>query len=359
MLIHCEGCGIQLQTEDETKLGYLPPAALARENKYCQRCYRIRHYNDLAPITQNPDSYLHILGQIAKTKSLVVQIVDLFDIAGSWIPGIHRHIGTNPLLIFANKMDLFPQSVKAGKLKEWVQAYASELGIKPIDVVVGSAGKQDRMQEVRQAIERYRRGRDVYIVGVTNVGKSTFLNYLLEDPVITTSPYPGTTLDVIHIPLDDEHYIVDTPGIVKQNRLSEWISPKDIGVVMPKSRLNPKVYQLNRGQTLFFAGLARFDYVKGERQPFTCYFSNQLYIHRKKRKQADEFYDKHIGQLLQPPKKPGEIPAFAKHRFVLKGDRKYDVVISGLGWVACGREQGIIDVFAPKGIEVTLRPSII
>lgn len=357
--MHCEGCGVQLQTEDETKLGYLPQAAINREVKYCKRCYRIRHYNDLVTAGQDPDVYLQILGQIAETNSLVVQIIDLFDLAGSWIPGIHRHIGSNPLLIFGNKIDLFPQSVKMGKLKEWVQTYASELGIKPIDVVVGSAAKQSQLHEVRQAIDRYRQGRDVYIVGVTNVGKSTFLNYLLEEPIITTSPYPGTTLDVIHIPLDDNRSIVDTPGIVKTNRLSEWISPIDLSEVMPKSRLNPTVYQLNSGQTIFFAGLGRMDYVEGDRQPFTCYFSNRLYLHRTKRENADQFYAKHLGGMLKPPSETSGIPELTKHRFVLKGKEKQDIVISGLGWIAFGKTRGVVDIFAPKGIEVTLRPAII
>jgi ribosome biogenesis GTPase YqeH len=337
----------------------MPEVVKTKENSYCQRCYRIRHYNELDLVIQDSDSYLKILGQIASTNSLVVQIIDLFDVAGSWIPGIHRHIGNNQLLIFGNKVDLFPQSVKVGKLKEWVQGYAKELGVRALDVVIGSAAKQDRLTEVRQAIERYRKGRDVYIVGVTNVGKSTFLNYLLEKPIITTSPYPGTTLDVIHIPLDDERHIVDTPGIVKENRLSEWISPQDLGKVMPKSRLNPKTYQLNSGQTIFLAGLARFDYLEGERQAFTCYCSNQLYLHRTKREQADAFYDKHVGGMLQPPNELGKIPPLTKHQMVLKGNVRQDVVISGLGWIACGKERGIIDVFAPKGIEVTLRNSII
>lgn len=358
-MIYCEGCGIQLQTEDEKRPGFIPPAALERDHKYCKRCFRIRHYNELSTVDHNPDIYLQILGHIADTDSLVVQIVDLFDIAGSWIPGIHRHIGNNPLLLFGNKIDLFPQSIKTGKLKEWMHSYASDLGVKPVDVVVGSAAKQEKLQEVRNAIERYRQGRDVYIVGVTNVGKSTFLNYLLEEPIITTSPYPGTTLDVIHIPLDDDRNIVDTPGIVKKNRLSEWISPKELGEVIPKSRLNPKVYQLNNGQTVFLAGLARFDYVEGQRQPFTCYFSNRLYLHRTKQEQADSFYEKHLGGLLQPPLDPNDLPALQKHRIVLRGSEKQDIVISGLGWIACGKERGVVDVYAPKGIEVTLRPSII
>ena len=55
-------------------------------------------------------------------------------------------------------------------------------------------------------------GRNVYIVGVTNVGKSSLINALLkhygtgDDTLITTSEFPGTTLDLIEIPLDNQSY---------------------------------------------------------------------------------------------------------------------------------------------------------
>ena len=48
----------------------------------------------------------------------------------------------------------------------------------------------------------------MYVVGCTNVGKSTFINRIIkqvtgEGDIITTSHFPGTTLDMIEIPLDD------------------------------------------------------------------------------------------------------------------------------------------------------------
>ena len=84
---------------------------------------------------------------------------------------------------------------------------AKELGLRPVEVFLVSAAK-GFMKEVTAAIEEYRDGKDVYIVGCTNVGKSTFINQILkevtgEEDVITTSHFPGTTLDIIEIPLDD------------------------------------------------------------------------------------------------------------------------------------------------------------
>ena len=35
--------------------------------------------------------------------------------------------------------------------------------------------------------------------------------------MITTSHFPGTTLDMIDIPLDDDSYMFDTPGIIQSS----------------------------------------------------------------------------------------------------------------------------------------------
>lgn len=51
-----------------------------------------------------------------------------------------------------------------------------------------------------------------------------------------------------------------------------------------QKEIKQRVYQLNEGQTLFFGGLARIDYISGGKRPLVCYFSNDLNIHRTKQK---------------------------------------------------------------------------
>ncbi|MEA1883106.1 MAG: hypothetical protein U9N62_01125 [Thermotogota bacterium] len=47
----CHGCGVQLQSTDPNKIGYIPESTLLeRSEPLCQRCYRIKHYSDnIAP----------------------------------------------------------------------------------------------------------------------------------------------------------------------------------------------------------------------------------------------------------------------------------------------------------------------
>lgn len=360
----CEGCGSLLQTQHPDKPGYVPPAALEREHAVCKRCFRIRHYNEVAKVEHDPEEYLGMLQKIGDRQALVVQVVDLFDFSGSWIPGLQRHTGGNPILILGNKLDLFPKSVKIQRLKEWVYAMAGEQGIQPVDVILTSAAKGYCFDEVAQGIEKHRRGRDVFVTGTANVGKSTLINRLLKEygggeEVITTSPYPGTTLDTIHIPLDDGREIVDMPGIVRQDRMSEWVEPEELDTITPTREIRPKVYQLNEGQTLFFGGLARMDYREGARQPFVCHLANSLYIHRTKGEKADEVWEKHRGGLLSPPKDPSSLPQMKRHTFHLDGKEKLDLVLSGLGWIATGKERGRVDLCAPEGVRVEVRRAIL
>lgn len=345
-------------------MGYVPEQALERETILCQRCFRIRHYGELESVEQDPEVYLNMLDQISMSESLVVQVIDLFDFNGSYIPGLTRRIGKNPLLIVGNKLDLFPKETNWKRLRDWVIRSVKEWGIHPVDVVLCSATKGLKINEVIHAIQKYRNGQDVYIIGTTNAGKSTFVNRLLSEEgasktLITTSPYPGTTLDLIRIPLEDGKDIFDTPGIVRKDRISEWLEAKELKTVIPQNTLRPKVYQLNERQTLFFGGLVRMDYLKGERQSFVCYVSNRLYVHRTKLENADLFEKKHRGELLVPPKSPETVPPWEKHVIMLSGDEKKDIVISGLGWIATGKERGHLEIWAPKGIEIGLRPAII
>ena len=83
--------------------------------------------------------------------------------------------------------------------------------------------------------------------------------------VITTSHFPGTTLDLVEIPIDDGKAIYDTPGVINDHQIAHYLDEKDLKAITPKKELKPKVFQLNPEQTLFIGGLARFDFISGKR----------------------------------------------------------------------------------------------
>src|SRR5699024_4800193 len=114
---------------------------------------------------------------------------------------------------------------------------------------------------------------------------------------ITTSYFPGTTLGFIEVPLDDHSALIDTPGIMNSEQMAHYVSKQDLKIITPKKEIKARNYQLNSEQSLFFGGLGRFDFIKGNKQTFVCYFSNDLPIHRTKLEKADALYEKQKGEL--------------------------------------------------------------
>ncbi|MCF6092907.1 ribosome biogenesis GTPase YqeH [Microaerobacter geothermalis] len=364
---YCSGCGIPLQTENERLPGYVPGGALHKEEVVCKRCFRIKHYNEAPQVTLGEDDFLKILQQIGTSQGLIVQVVDIFDFHGSWLRGLQRHVGNNPVLLVGNKVDLLPKAINVNRVKQWMRRQSKEWGLQIVDAVLISAAKGQGIDELVNAMEKWRDGRDVYVVGITNVGKSTLINRLLHDysdetgeVEITTSHFPGTTLGMIEIPLDEQSSLFDTPGIINKEQMSYYLAPKDLKLVMPSKRINPTIYQLNAGQTLFLGGLVRIDYMSGGRHSFVCYVSNGVPIHRTKLERADEIYQKHLGEMLNPPSPESikKLPEMLSHEFPLRKESQ-DVVISGLGWISIKGTGGSIRICAPKGIGVFLRDSLL
>ena len=365
--ILCIGCGAPIQTKYKDRLGYTPQSALEKGMEtgelYCQRCFRLRHYNEITDVQLTDDDFLRLLHEVGDSNALVVNVVDIFDFNSSVIPGLPRFVAGNDVLLVGNKKDILPKSVKTSKVTQWLMERAHEEGLRPVDVVLTSAQNKQAIKELIEKIEQYRKGRDVYVVGVTNVGKSTLINAIIQEitgdkEVITTSRFPGTTLDKIEIPLADGSHIYDTPGIIHRHQMAHYLSAKNLKYISPKKEIKPKTYQLNPEQTLFLGGLGRFDFVSGNKQGFTAYFDNELQLHRTKLAGAGEFYEKHVGFLLTPPSKKevSDFPQLVKHE--LKIEAKTDVVFSGLGWIRVTGPAKIA-AWAPDGVAVVTRKAII
>ena len=363
--IYCQGCGIEIQTTNPDQPGYAPSSALEREDVICKRCFRLKHYNEVQDVPYQDDDFLEMLNQISKNEGLVVQLVDIFDFNGSFISGLKRHTGNNPVILVGNKMDVLPKSVNPGKVKLWLKKAAKEQGLSVKDVFLISAEKNQGIEELSKEIDKYRKGKDVYVVGTTNVGKSTFINTLISNTsgvkdAITTSYFPGTTLGFIDIPLDEQSSLYDTPGVIQRHQMAHYVSDQDLKVITPRKEIKTKVFQLNEEQTLYFGGLARLDFVAGDRTSFVCYFSNELTIHRTKLENADELYENHIGELLSPPdaETQEKLPPLKGHTFKINDD-KTDLVFSGLGWITIPEGDITVTAHVPEGVKVSLRDSLI
>ncbi len=90
----CKGCGAVLQTTDSKAIGYSPKA----DAEYCQRCFRLIHYDDLTISMKtgiDPDA---VIDRIAKMDALILWVIDLYDFEAGIINGINRKLADKDIV---------------------------------------------------------------------------------------------------------------------------------------------------------------------------------------------------------------------------------------------------------------------
>ena len=273
----CHGCGINLQIDDKDALGFTKDL----ESELCERCFRIKHYNDYKRVIKDNKYVLDILNKIDE-KSLVVLIIDIMNIPESL--EILNNIKNDILLVFS-KADLLPSEMYEDKLERITQS----LKIKYVDKLMVSANKNYNMDLLMQEIDDYKKTNNVYFIGFCNSGKSTLLNKIIYDytdlsDTITTSLLPSTTLDFIEVKINDNLTIIDTPGILEEGNLIDVVDPSYLSRIMPKKKINPRVYQIKGTQIINVEDIISMG---ASNTNIVIYVSNSLKITRDYNKDID------------------------------------------------------------------------
>lgn len=270
---YCAGCGVLLQDENAYKEGYTTDI----ENDICQRCFRMKNYGEYQVSTKNNEEFIEILKGINETKDLVLYIVDILNLEKD----LHfiRQFIQNKIILVLNKKDVLPKSVKSEKIIEYMKSLETDFE----DFVVISTEKNDNIDLLLSKIKKYQTTKKVYVVGHTNVGKSSLINKLLknyseDNGNLTISPLPSTTLNKIEIELNDTLTLVDTPGLIDRENIVNYVDAAALKKINPKKEIKPKTYQIKSGQCLVIGEYARIDYVEGEKNSFTVYVSNDIKV---------------------------------------------------------------------------------
>ncbi|MEG1495566.1 MAG: GTPase [Bacilli bacterium] len=329
----CIGCGVELQDANMLLEGYVTSV----ENDLCQRCFRMKNYGEYQIITKSNEDYINILKSVGKTKDLVLFIVDLCNLDKD-INYIREYISNNTILVL-NKRDVLPKSVKDEKILEYIR----ELTDSYLDIVIISCKNNYQLDLLYSKIEKYKNSKKVYVVGHTNVGKSSLINQMMKNysddtRELTISPLPSTTLNKVEIKLNKDLTLIDTPGLVDRGNLVNYIDNDTLKRVNSKVEMKPSTFAIKKGQCLIIDDLARIDYVAGEKNSFTVYMSNNVVVKKMNALKQDRLKD------------------LAKTSY----DMKYrdDLVINGLGWVKVV-DKCQIDLYIDKNVEVFTRDSII
>ena len=286
----------------------------------CQRCFRLQQYGQVEQSLRpgwsdhellTPEHFVNLLSNIKEQKAVVLCIVDVFDLEGSILKNLRSIAGPNPVVIAANKADLIPKDASDVRMTNWIhseikymcdmkspkeaeesnrkemeergwirpKAIADESGILRrqnihlVSCATGMGMKKLMNSVVAMAGDN---GNKVYVMGAANVGKSSFINQLLEVsrgnksskkvqkkksnvPQATVSNLPGTTLNFLKIKLPNGITMIDTPGLLNEGQLTAKLSTEELRMVIPSTPVVPVTFRVAEGKCVLIGGLAKVE----------------------------------------------------------------------------------------------------
>ena len=229
----CKGCGITIQNEDSTKVGYSPKVG----SKLCERCFKITNYNYHEKESKIIDNNQIIKG-INRKKCATLFLCDILNLNNNMMEIFD--VIDKPKALVITKSDIIPKNVKLDILKDNIN---KAFGVEEIFFVscLNGFGKRN----ILDYIEKYGK---VVFAGPTSSGKSSLINYLFETS-LTVSNYKNTTQEFISLKLD-EYEVIDAPGF-NEDYFQDSVKQK--GYLVPKTVTIKKGYSLAVGNTEIYA----------------------------------------------------------------------------------------------------------
>ncbi len=169
-------------------------------------------------------------GHMTKTRRKIQEILPIIDAVAEIVdaripvssrnPDLHDIIKDKPLMILLNKCDMADPSETA----RWIEYYKSQgISAVPVDCKTGKGiGNFKEMVKTALAdkLELYREkgmvGKPlrVMVVGIPNVGKSTFINCIAGKGRVKAENRPGVTRGNQWVTIDKQLELLDTPGVL-------------------------------------------------------------------------------------------------------------------------------------------------
>lgn len=160
------------------------------------------------------------ISESVKLVDVVIEIIDARIPVASRNPILNEIIGERPRIVVLNKADLADSDAN----KKWVQKLKSNNQTAIIadsnkgkgvnDVVEAALSLMKDKIEKQSAKGRTGISIKAMIVGIPNVGKSTFINKIAGKQTAEVSNKPGVTRKNQWVRLNDKIQLLDTPGVL-------------------------------------------------------------------------------------------------------------------------------------------------
>lgn len=364
----------------------------------CARCYSLRNYgkvkNEAAEILMPSFDFGRVVGdrlsKVGPGGAVVLLLVDLIDFDGSFpvdaVDILSPYVANESVdvLLVGTKVDLLPTQCTRARVTSFVRRRAKDLGLKRASGVhLVSAHSGMGVNILSEQLETLLdEGREVWVVGAQNAGKSSLINRLSkkyggpgpEDGGPLASHLPGTTLGVVKLPglLPNGSDVYDTPGLLQPFQVSGRLTNEEARAVLPRKRLAPRTYRAEIGSSIHIGGLARIDVVDSPQRTLylTVWASHDVpthYMVRGEGGKADDFYEKHAGGKLSPPvgeHRAAQLGEWGCRTVSVYGESwqrsDRDISIGGLGWVGVGcNGNASFRVWTHEGVQVETRESLV
>ena len=329
----CIGCGIELQCNDPYEDGYVNPE-MFENTIMCRRCFRLKHYGEYKVTNKSNSFYKGIIKEIFRMDELVVHIVDIFNMGN--MNDIYSKIYSKAILVIS-KIDILPKSINEDKLIE----YFKKKYPKYVDIIAISSDKNYHMDELLMLMMKHKNSNEVYILGNTNAGKSTFINKMIKNytdrnTFIVTSCIPSTTLNVISIKINNDLTLLDTPGIVYSGDLITKLPEEVVKHINIKHEINPRIYQVKEKEALVLNDIGRIHILNDSN--ISIYISNNIDIDKANFDNNLKYKD--------------------LERTKIKVSEGQDLVIEGLCFIKVSNDT-MFEVYMPEGVDIHTRDRLI
>ena len=320
-MIKCLGCGAILQDKLPLEEGYTKDL----NNKLCERCFNIKHYNKYVKMP-NKD-YSKIIKDIDKRGDLILLVTDFLSLYN-----LDEIEISSPVILVFTKADLMPRGIDKERL---INKIKCKLNV--IDRVCVSSKNNYNLDLLYEKIVKNKKSADVYVIGYTNAGKSSLINKLVKNyggflGEITESNLPSTTLDKIFVKVNDNLTLIDTPGLLDNESMVLEASAFLLKKIVPRKEIRPLSFQVKGFQSLIIEDFMKVDMVDTN---IVCYMSNDLDVRR--------IY-KSKSSLLK--------------RYDLNINKNSDLVIKGVGFISFKKDSKIT-LWLKDNIGFLIRDSII
>ena len=303
----CSGCGVEVtkgespmklaagedaldpsRTKKQAKKArYMDPTDKTQSGDFlCQRCKALQSnniwkaYDALRDV--QPKVFLEQLRHIVSRRrfGLCIMVVDATDAEHTAVRNLRDAIRSTPTILVFNKIDLLPRISRHDQrlLRRKIESNSTRF----IEHYAVSAETGAGLVALAQGILEKLGGRDIFVVGAANVGKSSLvkkLSTIIAESVylkgrtkaamkrremtnrlkVTGSSLPGTTLQAVRVPCfpSPGHALWDTPGIINARALQYHIFPSHLmeplthpGEIEIPSRENGLAVSLRPGQSI-------------------------------------------------------------------------------------------------------------